>query len=89
VQKQAEKALISSFTVKEFENNLQKQGFDFYLRGNTAGIMDKSDGTKYRLKRLDLETQYQNLLSLRGRERKISKIKEIQGREVEIEQERG
>jgi hypothetical protein len=70
VQKQAEKALLSSFTVKEFENNLQKQGFGFYLRGNTAGIIDKSDGTKYRLKRLDLETQYQNLLEFeRARER--------------------
>ena len=89
VQKQIEKALLSSFTVKEFEKNLQKQGFEFYLRGNTAGIIDKSDGTKYRLKRLELETQYQNLLEFeRAREKEIGKIREIQGRDVEDGKER-
>jgi hypothetical protein len=95
VQKQVEKALISSFTVKEFEKNLQKQSFEFYLRGNTAGVIDKSDqNTKYRLKRLELETQYQNLLEFeKSREKEVGKIREIQGvnREVEreIEKEQG
>ncbi len=89
IQKQIEKALLSSFTVKEFENNLQKQGFEFYVRGNTAGVVNKSDGTKYRLKRLELEMQYQNLLAFeRAREKEIGKIREIQGREVEDERER-
>lgn len=59
------------------------------MRGSTAGIIDKSDSTKYRLKRLDLETQYQNLLEFeRSRDKEIEKIREIQGRDVEIEQER-
>ena len=88
IQKQIEKALLSSFTVKEFENNLQKQGFELYVRGNTAGVIDKSDGTKYRLKRLDLETQYQNLLEFeKSREKEIGKIMEIQEMELEDELE--
>jgi hypothetical protein len=88
VQKQIEKALLSSFTVKEFENNLQKQGFDFYLRGNTAGVIDKSDSTKYRLKRLELEMQYQNLLEFeKSREKEIGKVREIQGQNQEVERE--
>ena len=49
------------------------------MRGNTAGIIDKSDSTKYRLKRLNLETQYQQLLEFeKSREKEIGKIREIQ-----------
>ena len=89
IQEKVAKSLLSSYTIKEFEKNLQKQGFEFYVRGNTAGIIDKSDSTKYRLKRLDLETQYQNLLEFeKSREKEIEKIREIQEREVEDELER-
>ena len=83
------KSLLSSYTIKEFEKNLQKQGFEFYVRGSATGIIDKSDGMKYRLKRLELETQYQNLLEFEIlREREINKTREVHEREMEIEQER-
>ena len=85
-----EKALLSSFTVKDFEKNLQKQGFELYTRGNTTGIIDKkNNNTKYRIKRLDLEQQFQNLLEFdKAREKEVEKIRKIREAVREIEEER-
>lgn len=90
VREITQKAILSSFTVKDFQESLQKQGFEFYLRGKTAGVIDKNnDNTKYRLARLDLDTDFQNLLEFeKAREKEIEKIKEIQKKNKEIEREK-
>jgi hypothetical protein len=38
IREKVAKSLLSSYTIKEFEKNLQKQGFEFYVGGNTAGV---------------------------------------------------
>jgi len=90
VKEITQKAILSSFTVKDFQESLQKQGFELYIRGQTAGIIDKNDdNTKYRLARLDLDTDFQNLLEFeKAREKEIEKIKEIQKKNKEIEREK-
>jgi hypothetical protein len=91
VKEITQKAILSSFTVKDFQQSLEKYNFELYIRGQTAGIIDKNDNnnTKYRLKRLDLEPQYQNLLEFeKAREEEIEKIRGMQGKSREIERER-
>ena len=90
IREVVEKTLLSSFTAKDFINNLQKHNFELYIRGNTTGIIDKiNDNTKYRFKRLELEEQWQNLLEYdRVRQKEIENIKEIQRQNKEKDRER-
>ena len=73
-----------------FINNLQQHNLELYIRGNTAGIIDKNnDNTKYRFKRLELEEQYRNLLEFeKTRQKEIENIKEIQRQNKEKDRER-
>lgn len=85
------KILTSSFTVKEFENTLNSLNLGLYKRGETYGIIDKTtaENTKYRLKRLDSQEQFENLLAFeKVRENEIESIKKIQQKSKEIEKER-
>ena len=90
VKEIVEKSLLHCFTIKDFEKKLKESNIDFYLRGNTAGVIDlQNENIKYRIKRLDLQKQFENLLAFeKAREKEIESIKKIQAKSRDNEKER-
>ena len=44
-----------------FTQNLTREGFEVYKRGNTFGFIEKTTGKKYRIKTLGLEDEFQKM----------------------------
>lgn len=67
VKDKLEDILNRSQTKNEFFRNLSANGFELYSRGKTFGIKNLKDGIKYRLKRLGLEKEVLETLSVLDR----------------------
>lgn len=91
IKEKVKNAILNSFTIEEFAKKLNQSNLQFYIRGETAGIIDLQDEkkTKYRLKRLELEEEFENLLEYdRVRQKELEEIKKLQERSREIDLER-
>lgn len=73
----------SSYSENQFHKNLQEAGFDFYVRGKTAGVQEKSSGRKYRLKTLELNQEY--LRQVQNWDKRKQRAKEIENIKIKKE----
>lgn len=56
------KTILSlSKTIDEFNKYLRVENIEIYARGNTFGFLDRATGKKYRLKTLELETEFEKM----------------------------
>lgn len=89
VQQRVREAITFSNSFDEFKERLTAYNLEFYVRGNTPGVIDiegKSRGLKknnFRLKRLNLEDSYLNLLIFE----KEKNINNIRTHEKDLERE--
>jgi hypothetical protein len=76
-----------SATLEEFQKALARVGLEYYIRSNTAGVIDQGDGTKYRFNRLGLEEE---LLTLRERSERQARqeVKKEEKRQEPRQEER-
>lgn len=88
IQQRVSEAITLSYSLQQLKTKLKQDNLELYTRGNTAGIIDleaKEQGKqkhKYRLKRLELDEQYQNLLAFE----KAKEQRQEQSREARSKQ---
>ena len=94
IKEKVKKAISLSYSLEELQQHLTKHNLQLYTRGKTYGIIDLQNQDtkqrKYRIKTLELQQEFENLLEFeKAREKQIQDIKKIQQeKEREIEKER-
>lgn len=61
VREKIKNIFTCSDSTRGFTQNLAAENFEIYTRGNTYGFIDKSTGKKYRLKTLELESEFEEM----------------------------